>query len=131
MDNEFEFQFFDLDSIFESNPILESKLDLSHIFESILVPVPFTLEPKLTTPPSHVPFFDQGIDHYDSEMIFQDWSYNRDSFNVTVLHDPIHLGVDKNVHRKEVTKGGFLNDLRDLDWVVTLGPIRSLPEPPP
>ena len=58
MKKEYEFQFFDLDPTFGPNPTFESKLDLSHILESVLIPVPFTLEPKLTTPPSHIPLLD-------------------------------------------------------------------------
>jgi len=70
--NECEFQFFDLDPTFEPNPTLEPKLDLSYILESVLVLEPFTLELKSTTPPSHFPLLDLGIEHHDSEMIFQD-----------------------------------------------------------
>ena len=77
----------------ESKPILEPKLDLSHILESVLVPVPFILEPKSTSPSSHTPLLNLGIEQNYSEMIFQDWSYNQDDFNVSILHDPIHLGV--------------------------------------
>ena len=74
---------------------------------------------------------DQGVKNDDLEMVFQDWSYNQDSFNVWVVHDPIHLGDIKIVHKKEDIKGGFLDDPQDLDCVATLGPIRSPSEPPP
>jgi len=74
---------------------------------------------------------DQGVDNADPEMIFQDWSYNQNSFNVRVVHDPIHLGDNNNVYKKEVIKGGFFDDPQYLDWVATLGPIRPPPEPPP
>ena len=47
-----------------------------------------------------------------------------------VMHDHVHLGDNKNVYRKEVTKGGFLDDLQDFDWVATLGPIWPRPELP-
>ena len=89
MDHECELQFFDLDPTFEPNLTLEPKLDFS---ELVLVHEPFILGPKSTIPPNHILLLDQDIDHNNSEMIFQDWSYNRDDFNVRVLHDPIHLG---------------------------------------
>ena len=65
---------------------LEPKLDLSHIPESVLVPEPFIVEPKSTILLSLILLLDQGRDHYDSEMIFQDWSYNRDDFNNRIVH---------------------------------------------
>jgi len=43
---ECEFQFFELYSALELKLILEHKLDLSHIHELVLVPIPFILEPK-------------------------------------------------------------------------------------
>ena len=58
MGNSCEFQFFDLNSTLESKPTLGPKLDLSHILESILVPVPFAFEPKSTTPSSYIPMLD-------------------------------------------------------------------------
>ena len=45
-----------------------------------MVPEPITLEPKSTIPPSHILLLDIGIDHNDSVMIFQDWSYEGDTF---------------------------------------------------
>ena len=66
MKNECEFQLFDLDPTFEQNLILESKLDLNHILESALVPIPFIFEPKSIISPNHIPL----LDHNDSEMIF-------------------------------------------------------------
>ena len=100
---ECEFQFFDLDLTLESNLTVESKLDLSHILESVLIPVPLILEPSS----NHIPLLDQGIDYNDSRMIFQDWSYNRENFNIRILHDPIQSRGGKNVNRKEVIKGEF------------------------
>ena len=47
------------------------------------------------------------------------------------MHDAIHLGDNNNIDQKKVIKGGFLDDLQDLDWVALLGPIRPPPEPPP
>jgi len=40
------------------------------------------------------------IDHNDSVMIFQDWSYNQNKFNFRILHDPIHVGDCKYVNQK-------------------------------
>ena len=48
-------------------------------------------------------------------MVFKDWTYNQGSFNVGVVHDPIHLGDNNNVHKEEVLKDGFLDDPQDLD----------------
>ena len=74
---------------------------------------------------------DLGIEQNDSEMIFKEWSYNRDDFNVRILHDPNQLGGDKIVNKKEVIKGGYLENSHYLDWAVTLDPIQQPPEPPP
>jgi len=70
MEKKCEFQFLDLDPNFEPNPTLKPKLDLSHILESVLVPVPFIPEPKSSILSNHIFLLDQGIDHTDSEMIF-------------------------------------------------------------
>jgi len=43
--------------------------------------------PKLTTLPNHIPLLDLGIEKNGSEMIFQDWLYNQDDFNVRILYD--------------------------------------------
>jgi len=128
MDHEYEFRFFDFEPTLEQNPTLEPKFDFP---EPILVPEPITLEPKSITSSSHILLLDQDVDNDDPDMVFQDWSYNRDSVNARVTHDPIHLGDNNNVHQKEVIKGGFLDDQQDLDWVATLGPIWPPPEPPP
>ena len=106
----------------ESKLALEPKLDLSHIPKSILVPEHFT-KPKSIIPPSHILLLDQGIDHNDSEMIFKDWSYNWDNFNVRILHDPIQFGDDKYVNREVVIKGGFIENPRYLYWAAMLDPI--------
>jgi len=47
------------------------------------------------------------------------------------LHDPIHIGDCKYVNRKEVNKDEFREPSHYLDWVVTLGPSRPPPKPPP
>ena len=126
-----EFQFFDLKQTLELKSTLEPKLDLSHMPEPILVPEHFTLEPKSTIQPSHILLLDQGIDHNDSKMVFQDWSYKEDNFHDMILHDPIHVEDCKNVNKKEVIKGGFRELLHYLNWAATLDPIRSPLEPPP
>ena len=97
-----ESQILDLDSTLELKPTLEPKLDLTHITESVLVLVPFILEPKSSIPQNHISLLDLGINHNDSVMIFQEWSYNRDKFNIRILHDPIHVGDCKYVNRKKV-----------------------------
>jgi len=122
MVKECEFQFFNLDLTFEPNLTHKSKLDLSHIFKSVLVLEPFILEPKSTISSNHILLLDQGIDHNNSEMIFQDWSYNQDDFNVRILHDPNHIGDGNNVNRKEVIKDEVLETPHYLDWAATLGP---------
>ena len=72
MGNECEFQLFYLDPTFESNPTLEPELDLCHILNLVLILVSFTFEPKLIISSKHILLLDQGVNHYDSEMIFQD-----------------------------------------------------------
>ena len=89
-----------MNSTLELKLTLESKLDLSHIPESVLVSVPFISEPKLSIPQNHIPLLDLGTDYNDSVMMFQDWSYNRDKFNVRIMHDPIRIGDCKYVNRK-------------------------------
>jgi len=103
MRNECELQFFDLKLTIEPKPTLEPKLDFS---ESVLVPKPIFFEPKSTTLPNHVLLLDLDIEQNDSEMIFQDWSYNWDDFNVRVLYDPIHLGGCNTVNKKRGHKKG-------------------------
>ena len=108
MGKECEFQFFDLESTLELKLTLEPKLYLSHIPESILIPEHFTLELKSTIPPSHMLLLDHGIDHNDSEMIFQDWSYKGDDFHDRIVHESIQCRGSNTVNRKEVIKGGFV-----------------------
>ena len=64
----------------------------------------------LTISSNHIILLDQGIDHNVSEMIFQDWSYNWDDFNVRILHDPIQSRGSNNANKKEVIKDGFLEN---------------------
>ena len=101
---ECEFQFLDLDSAIEPIPTLEPKVDFPKL---VLVPELITLEPKSTIQPSHILLLNISIDHDDSVMIFQDWSYKGSKFHDRIFHDPIHIGDCKCVNRKEVNKGGF------------------------
>ena len=63
-----EFQVFDLEQTLDLKLTLEPKstleliLDLSHILESVLVLVPFTLKPKYTILTSHILLLDQDKD---------------------------------------------------------------------
>ena len=75
-----------MDSILKPKLTLEPKLNF---FELVLVPKPFILEPKSSISQNHILLFDQGIDHNDSEMIFQDWSYKRDDFHDRIMQDSI------------------------------------------
>ena len=128
MGHEYELKFFDLELTLEPKLTLKPKLNF---LELVLVIEPIILNSKSITSSSHILLLVQGVNNYDSEMIFQDWSYNRDSFNIKVLHDPIHLWNYKNVNKKEVIKGRFLDNPQTLDWVAMLGPIRPPLEPPP
>ena len=107
MGNECETQFFDLNPTLKSNPTLEPKLDLNQLPESVLVLIPFTLEPKSIIQSNHIPLLNQGVDQYNSKMIFQDWSFNQDECHDRILHDPIQFGDYNNVNKLEV-KGDFL-----------------------
>ena len=120
MGKECEFQFFDLDLTFDLKSTLGPKLYLSHIPESVLISVPFILDPKLSILSNHIPLLDQGIDHNDSEMIFQVWSYNRMIF---ILVSCMIL-ISSNVNRKEVIKSRFHETSHYLDWVATLSLIQ-------
>ena len=128
MDHKYELKFFDLELTLEPHLTLELKF---YFPEPVLVPNLIILKPKSIISSSQILLLDQGVNNDDPEMVFQDWSYNQDSFNVRVVHDPTHLGDNNNVHQKEVIKGGFLNDPNYLYWVAMLGPIRPPLEPPP
>jgi len=67
MDHECELKFFDLDPSLEPNSTPEPKFDF---FESVLVPESIILKPKSITSACHILLLNQGIDNYDSEMIF-------------------------------------------------------------
>jgi len=125
---ECESQFFDLDPIIEPIPTLEPEVDF---IELVLVPELFISEPKSSIPQNHILLLDQGIDHNDSVIIFQDWSYGGNKFHDRIFHDPIHIGNYKYVNRKEANKGGFREPPHYLDWAETIGSIRPPPEPLP
>ena len=59
-------------------------------------------------------------DYSDSEMTFQDWSYNRDDYNFRVSYDSFQYRGCKHVNRKEVIKSGFLGTPRYLDLATML-----------
>ena len=61
-----------MDQTLELTPILEPKLDLSFILESVSIPIPFIVELKSSIPQNHIPLLDQDLDQYDSVMISQD-----------------------------------------------------------
>ena len=111
MGKECEFQFLNLDSTLEPKLTLEPKVDF---FELVLVPEPIILESK-STPPSHILLLDIGIDHDDSVLIFQDWSYKGSKFHDRIFNDPIHIGDCKYVNRKVVNKGGLYEPPHYLD----------------
>ena len=98
MDHKYELKFIDLEVTFEPNPTLKPKFEFS---ESVLVPIHIILKPKSIISSSLILLLDQGVNNDDPEMVFQDWSYNQNSFNVRVVHDPIHLGDNNIVHKKE------------------------------
>ena len=72
-----------------------------------------------------------SIDHNDSVMIFQDWSYEGNNFHDRIIHDPIHIGDCNYINIKEVNKGRFHEPPHYFDWVASLGPLRPPPESPP
>ena len=62
-------QFVSLDPIFEPilTPTLESRLDLSQLFETVFVP----LEPKSIISQTHTSLLDKGVEQNDSRIIFK------------------------------------------------------------
>ena len=97
-------KFSDLDSTLELKLTLELKVDF---LELVLVPKLFISESKSSISQNHILLLDQGSDHNDSVIIFQDWSCKRNNFHDRILHDPIHVGDCQYVNRKEINKGGF------------------------
>ena len=68
-----EHQFFDLDPIFEpiSTLIVDSRLDLSQIPESVSVFVPVPFESKSIISQNHTLLLDKNVEENDSVMIFE------------------------------------------------------------
>ena len=98
-----ELQFFGSDPIFEpiTTPTFESRLDLSHIPESVLVHGPFKLKSIILH--NYTSLLDKGVEQNDLRNIFENWNLNGDKFlNITIHFYIILLG-----HSREVT-GGFL-----------------------
>ena len=123
-----EHLFFGLDPIFEPNStlIVDSRLDLSQLPESVLVFIPDPFESKSIIFKNHTLLLDKNADKNDSVIIFENWKLDGDKlFNKTIQDIILLLGHIRGV------LGGFLDDPRYLDWVATLGPIRPPPEPPP
>jgi len=114
----------------ESYLTLELKLDLNQFHESVLVLKSFIFEPKSTISPNHISLLDQSAKQSNSEMIYQDWSYNQDDFHVRILHDAIQIGDYNNINKLEV-KSEFLWTPYSLNWATTRAPIRPPPEPLP
>ena len=123
-----EHQFFSLDPIFEpiSTLIVDSRLDLSQIIESVSVFTPVLFESKLLIYQNHTLLLDKDVDENDSVIIFENWKLDGDNFLSKIIH-PIILLLG---HIREFT-GGFLQDPWFLNWGATLGPIRPPPELPP
>jgi len=94
---ECESQFFDLDLIIEQILTLEPKVNF---FELVLVHELFISEAKSSITQNRILLLDQNIDHNDSVMIFQDWSYEGNKCHDKIFHEPIHIGDCKYVNRK-------------------------------
>jgi len=123
-----EYQFFGLDPVFEpiSTLIVDSRLDLSQLPESVSVFVPDPLESKSIIFQNHTSLLDKNVDKNDSVIIFENLKLDGDNFFNKTIQSIIHFWG----HIRGVI-GGFLQDPQYLDWVATLGPIRPPPESPP
>ena len=68
-----EYQFFKLDHVFEpiSTLIVDSRLDLSQIFESVSVFVPDPFESKFIISQNHTSLLDKDVEKNDSVIIFE------------------------------------------------------------
>ena len=94
----------------------EPLLDLSHLPESVLVPV--LPESKSTVLSFHTPFWDEVVDKFDSEISYGIWKLDGVKFLIKILHGFIFLmGYIKDI------SGGFLRDPRKVDWAAFRGPI--------
>ena len=119
-----EFQLLDLDPISEPISTLEPLLDLSHLPESLLVPV--LPKSKSNILSFHTPFWDEVIDKFDSEINYENWKLDGVKYLIKILYGHIFL-----VGYIRVISGGFLRDPRKVDWAAFRGPIRPPPEPLP
>ena len=63
-----EFQLLNLDTLLEPVSTPEPLLDLSHLPESVLVPI--LPESKSTVLSFHTPFWDEVVDKFDSEISY-------------------------------------------------------------
>jgi len=123
----YDYQFFDLDPIFESISTLfvDSRLDPSQLPESVSIFTPVPFESKSIIFQNHTSFLDKNVDKNDSVIIFEIWKLDGNKFlNKTIQAIILLLG-----HIREVISG-FLEDPRYLDWVATLGLVRPPLEPP-
>ena len=77
-----EHQFFGLDHVFEliSTLIVDSRLDLSQLPESVSVFVPIPFESKSIISQNHTPLLDKDVDKNDSVIIFENWKLDGDNF---------------------------------------------------
>ena len=75
-----EHQFFGLDPIFEpiSTLIVDSRLDLSQLPESVSVFVPVLIESKSIISQNHTSLLDKNVDKNDSIIIFENWKLDGD-----------------------------------------------------
>ena len=87
--------------------------------ESVLLPV-------FPESKSIIPFWDNGLDRFDSEIILKIWKIDRVQFLIKIINICIILvGCIIKV------SGGFLRIPRTLDWSAFCGPIRPPLKPPP
>ena len=119
-----EYQLLDLDPLPE--PILtpEPLLDISQISESVLVPALPESKPIILS--FHTPFWDKGLDKFDSEIILKSQKLDRVKFFIKIIHIYIIL-----VCCILEISGGFLRTPRKLDWAAFRRPIRPPLGPPP
>ena len=112
-----EHQFFGLDPIFEpiSTLIVDSRLNLSQIPESVSVFTPVPFESKSIIFQNHTSLLDEDVEENDLVFIFENWKLDVDKF----LNKTIHSIILLLGHIRKVI-GGFLQDSRYLGWVATV-----------
>jgi len=88
-------------------------------------PESFTIESKSIISPIHSLLLHQDIEQSNSEMVYQDWSINRNEYHDRIWHDPIQHGDNNIVNRLEI-KGKFFRTPHSLDWAIL-----ALIRPPP